>query len=136
MKKIYLKLNTFLNLNISNNVIIKILSVSPQIFGYKEEKIAEVIEIFKSYSYSSADILLILMKFPSVFSKSKHALIEQLEFYKQEGLEYLILKNPRNLIQSVSLTRIRLQFLRDNNISSYQSLYLNSNDFNKRFKTK
>ena len=76
------------------------------------------------------------MKFPSVFSKSKHALIEQLEFYKQEGLEYLILKNPRNLIQGVSLTRIRLQFLRDNNISSYQSLYLNSNDFNKRFKTK
>lgn len=130
-------LNTFnflLSIQIPKIVVLKMLTISPQIFGYNNLKIKETIDIFEYYSYTYSDILVILMEFPSILSKSKSSLTSQLEFYKQENLEYLIIKNPRNLIQSISLTRKRLDYLRDNNISfNYQSLYLNSNDFNKRF---
>lgn len=130
-------LNTFnflLSMQIPKVVVLKMLTISPQIFGYNNLKIKETIDIFKYYSYTYSDILLILIKFPSLLSKSKNSLISQLEFYKQENLEYLIIKNPRNLIQSISLTRKRLEYLKYNNIPfNYQSLYLSNNEFNKRF---
>lgn len=107
--------------------------VTPQIFGYTEEKILGLINLLKSFSYSDLEILKICTNFSSIFSFNLDNIYLKLEFLKNVGLEKVIVATPMILIQNLELTKSRYNFLIEHEVSiasyNYKELYLTDKRF-------
>ena len=108
-------------------------SVTPQIFGYTEEKIMNLLNILRNFLYDESEILKICIKFPSIFSFGEDNICSKIAFLKDIGLEKIIIQNPMILIQNLELAIKRYNYLTKNNVIisdyNYKDLYLTDKRF-------
>ncbi len=125
-------LKTFLNLPLE--IVLQITSISPQIFGAKLENIQSIVKVLNDFNYTKEEVSYLISVFSSILAFSKDTLIKHLDFYQQLNFQKEILNSPHKLIQSVELTKARINFLNENNFPfSFNDLYLNKDRFFQKY---
>ena len=80
-----------------------------------------------SLGYSYKEVIIITKKFPQIYSSSIDDIREKKEFYDFLGIGFIILLEPRRLIQSLNLSYARYMFLLSIGI------HINKDNFRKLF---
>ena len=120
------------------NDTLRIIFIYPQITGLSKDKLYETISLLESYNFSRDEIGYIILNFPSIFSFSVQTLDEKLSYLDSIGLLGVVLIKPNQLIQSVSLTYARYEYLKSIGIlvtmNNWKLLFMGEKDFVRHFK--
>lgn len=78
-----------------------------------------------------------MIALPTLFGLSMENIIQKVDFYRSIGLEFIILTDTKQLMQSVKLSYARCMFLKSFGISitieNYKMLFWGEKKFSKRF---
>ena len=123
-----------LSIGYTKKDIIKMTKKLPQLYSLSKENIQDKIDFLISLGYTKADVIKMTKLLPSLYGISKENIIEKTEYLKSVELEFIILYDPKMLMQSVKLTYARYKFLtEEKNIGiskeSYKKLFISNKQF-------
>lgn len=137
IKKIKEKIITLELIGYTKQEIIKMTKFHPQIYSYKKENILKRINEIISLNFTKEEVLNMTLKLPNLFGLKIETLEEKIKYLRKINLEKVIINDPKHLIQSVDLTYVRYEFLKDKNIEitmdNYRLLFLDEKEFIKRY---
>ena len=135
-KKIKENYEFFINQGYSKTDIINMTKTSPAMYSYSIQNLEDKIEELVKLGYDKENIVKITKASPEIYSYSTSKLQQKLEFYNSIGLHNIIIKRPKNLMQSVELSYARYMFYKENGINIDETNFKKLFDSEQRFKTK
>ena len=109
----------------------------PSLYSYGLENIKQKIDDLISLGYSYNDIIKMTKELPSLYGYSIENIKEKIFFLREIQLGFIILENPKRLMQSISLTFARYMFLKDKGIEitseNYRRLFYDAKHFKKQY---
>lgn len=133
------KFNVFLENGFSKDDFIELSSTSSNVLSISKENLEKKFFIFKELGYSLEEIRKLVIGYPSILAMSiENSFVPKLSFIsKYDGIKREILNNPRKLMQSLSVTYARFNYLNsisfDFNTSGYSVLFTSHSRFEKSF---
>ena len=89
------------------------------------------------YQKRKENVIKITKDLPAIYSSDLKSIKEKISLYDAIGLHDIILINPKNLIQSVSLSYARYKFYLDNginiDISNYKKIFVDQKQFENKY---
>ena len=128
------KMNFLISLGYTKEDVIKMMRLLPSLYSLSKEYIQDKMNFLISLGYTKADVIKMTKLLPSLYGISKENIIEKTEYLKSVELEFIILYDPKMLMQSVKLTYARYKFLtEEKNIGiskeSYKKLFISNKQF-------
>ena len=94
-------------------------------------------EYLISLGYSKEDVLKMTRFLPSLYGLSIENIKKKIIFYKQNNLDFIVVDDTKNLMQSIDLTYARFMFFKEKNIEisqdNYSRLFYNAKQFEKQY---
>ena len=137
-KKIHENFNYLISLGYTRADVIKMTKLLPSLYSYSKETIEEKISFLISLGYTMIDIIKMTKQFPALYSLSKENIKDKIKYLRDIGLENIVINDTRQLMQSVSLTYARYEFLtKEKEIlideSNYRKLFCGETNFKKQY---
>lgn len=131
------RINYFLSLGYSRQNIISMTISYPELFYLSRENIEKKLNYFKSLGYNDTDILNMTIKLPTLYGLLIETIDDKINFYKDNNLDFIILDDTKQLMQSVRLSYARLMFFKKNNMDineiNYRMLFMGKKRFENKF---
>ena len=131
------RFNYLLSLGYQKEEVLYITKNCPDIYAYSDETLNEKIENIKSFGYTMESIIKMTKNFPMLYASSVENIKEKLEFYQSIRLTDFILKDTKNLMQSIDLSYARWEFFKYKKISidneNYRLLFRDQGYFKRVF---
>lgn len=135
IENIKLKIKRLIDLGYTYNEVLQMCKEFPPLLGLNIDKIKTRIKDLIELGFNKEEVHNISKNFAVIFGLSLENIQEKIDFYEEKGLHELIVKNPKRLIQSITLTYARYQFLSEKNIvigiNNSQRLFKNEREFSK-----
>ena len=115
---------------------VKIITLKlPSIFGNSIEYIKQKLEDIMSLGYTQEEVKKMTLELPTLFSLSFENIPKKINFYKEIGLDFIVINDTKYLMQSVELSYARYNYVKNNNIQmkSYGYLFYNEKTFKNQF---
>lgn len=108
----------------------------PCIFSYSLDLLEEKFTVLSKY-FSLENIKRVTCDYPAIFGSLISSIDEKLKFVFDNNLNSFIINNPKDLMQSIDLTKERMKVLERNNMpineDNIKLLYMDRRRFNSRF---
>ena len=131
------KIDDLISLGYSCEDVIKMTKTLPTLFGLSIENIKQKIEDLISLGYSKNDVIKMTKTLPTLFGLSIENIKQKIEFYKEINLEFIMVCDTKNLMQSIDLTYARYVFFKDKGIeinkNNYKKLFFDAKRFKKQY---
>ena len=131
------KIEDLMSLGYSKEDTLKMTRLLPSLYSISIENIKQKIENLTSLGYSKEDILKMTKKFPSLYGLSMENIKKKIIFYKQNALDFIIVDDTKNLMQSIDLTYAKFMFFKEKNIEiskdNYKKLFYSTKKFEKQY---
>lgn len=106
----------------------------PVIFGLSIPKMDEKLECFYEMGFTLDEVITIVRGNPGIMGYRVESLRDKLDFILNAEFRETLIKKPMILIQSISLSKARIAFLKSRSIEAREDLIFKGNhEFNKRF---
>ena len=129
------KINDLIELGYTNIEVKNMLKIMPSLFSLTIDNIKQKIYDVINLGYTKEEVIDMTVEFPQALTLSIENLKPKIEFFNSIGLHDLIIVSPIRLIQSISLSYARYNFLNDNgievNMENYRILFLGKSAFEK-----
>ena len=128
------KIDFLISLGYAKKDVIKMTRQFPALYGISKESIQDKMNFFISLGYTKADVIKITELLPTLYGLSKENIRDKIEFLKLIELDFIILYDPKKLMQSTKSTYARYKFLtEEKNIDiskeNYRKLFINNKQF-------
>ncbi|MGM9881270.1 MAG: hypothetical protein ACI31S_00275 [Bacilli bacterium] len=131
------KIDDLKKLGYTYDEIIAMTKLLPQLYSFSINCIKEKIRNLKKLGYDEETVLFLTKELPAIYSMSIENITDKINLLRDINLEFVILSEPKQLIQSSKLTYARFAFFRDKNITinedNYKRLFYDSKAFKKSF---
>lgn len=131
------KIEDLIGLGYTKEEVLKITQQLPSIYSYSIENIKQKMEELIELGYTKEEVLYITIEMPSIYGCNMENLKKKIEYFKEIGLGEMIIKTPKNLMQSLDLTYARYEYLKTKEIEKWEQyhnrLFYNSKLFKKRY---
>ena len=117
--------------------VISMISVFPELFSTSLDNMKQKINDLINLGYSYEQVMMITKKFPQIYSLSIENIREKKEFYDMLGIGFVILLEPKRLIQSMDLSYARYMFYLSIGIhinkDNWRKLFIDQKQFMKSY---
>lgn len=118
--------------------VIHMTRTFPGMFSLDVENIKQKNKDLENLGYSLNEVKKITVTFPQVYSLSVDNLTPKIEFYDSIELHNMVVKDPRNLMQSVNVSYARYNFLKEKGIKitmvNYKKIFVAHKQFEAQYK--
>jgi DNA-binding transcriptional regulator YhcF (GntR family) len=132
------KINYLVSIGFTKEEAIKLYSYQKTMFTIKLESIKDKIEVLKACKYTLENIRDIISKYPGITTLNGDSIKDKITFYDSLGLHNIIVREPKNLMQSLHLSKARNNYFIANGISinesNYKRLFMGEKSFTGQFK--
>ena len=129
--------NFFITFGYNHKDILKMTKLLPTLYGYSIENIKQKMDDLISLGYSREDVIKMTKLLPALYSYSIENIKQKIEFYKEINLEFIMVCDTKNLMQSIDLTYARYVFFKDKGIeineNNYKKLFFDAKRFKKQY---
>ena len=126
-----------LKLGYTKEDALKMTRLFSSLYGLSIENIKKKIDDLMLLGYSKEDTLKMTRLFPSLYGLSIENIKKKIIFYKQNNLDFIVVDDTKNLMQSIDLTYARFMFFKEKNIEisqdNYSRLFYNAKQFEKQY---
>lgn len=110
----------------------------PVIYGYSIENMKQKLEDMINLGYTKDQVIEMTLSFPAIYSCNIENIKRKILYLRKIGLGDVIIKNPKQLMQSVDLTYARYEYLtKKKNIKitykNYAQLFKSAKSFEKNY---
>lgn len=137
MENMKQKINDIISLSYSKEEVVKITKLLPTIYGLSIENIKQKINDIMSLGYSREEAMKMTIYLPTIYGLSIKNIKQKIEFYDSIDMHQLAVVDPKQLMQSVTLSYARYQFYLSRGINvdmdCYQKLFMSNNKFIKKY---
>lgn len=129
----------FENYGYTKKTVISMIKKHPQILNYSQERIKQRILDITQLIGDEKTVLDIIEINPSLFGNDLDTIIDKKIFYDSIGLVDFFIKSPKDLIQGISKTYARYQYLKSIGIdifatkNGYNILFIGEKKFQKKY---
>ena len=131
------KMDDLIFLGYSHDDVIKMIKIFSSLCSYGVENIKQKIDDLISLGYSYDDVIKMTKQLPALFGYSIENVKQKIFFLREINLDFIILENPKRLMQSVNLTYARYMFLKEKGIEinkeNYRRLFYDAKHFKKQY---
>ena len=131
------RINLLIELGFTKEEAIKLYSHQRTMFSMSPEAIKDKIITIKECDYQDENVKDIIKRYPGIVTLSSESIKEKLSFYSSLGLHNIIVREPKHLMQSLTLSKARSSFLEARglkvNESNYRRLFMGEKVFVKQF---
>ena len=131
------KIKDIQNLGYTKEEVIKMTKTQPMICGLNIETIYQKFKDIEDLGYTKEEVLKITKTFPTIYSLSSETIKQKIEFYDSIDMHEIAVVDPKQLMQSVSLSYARYKFYEEKNITitmdNYKKLFLDQKSFEKQY---
>ena len=122
------------SIGLSGSQIIKVVRLSPSILGYSDTSILDKINNLLNLGLTKEQIINIIDRFPNSLELSTKNMEDKINLYSEVNVLEYVLRRPECFIQSITLSKARIEFLNELNlIINQNNLFLKKKNFLKRF---
>ena len=126
-----------INLGYSKEDVLQMTKYFSCLYGYSIYNIRQKIGDMISLGYSKDDVLKMSKSLPSLYSLSIENIKQKIDFYDSIGLNNLIIKDSRLLMQSTVLSYARYEFYLSKGIiidmNNYKKLFISNKQFEQSY---
>ena len=116
---------------------IKMIVVFPKLYTYSLENIEEKISELFSLGFTKEEILNITKELPALYGLNIETIKEKIDFYDSINLRQILIEDPKNLMQSVELSKARYYFYQEIGLEideiNYRKLFIAQKRFEKKY---
>ena len=131
------KIGDLMSLGYSKEDVLKMTKLLPSLYNLSIENIKKKIEDLILLGYTKEDVLKMTKLLPSLYGLSIENIKKKIIFYKQNNLDFIVVDDTKNLMQSIDLTYARFMFFKEKNIEiskdNYSRLFYNAKQFEKQY---
>ena len=131
------RINLLSELGFTKEEAIRLYSHQRTLFSMSPDKIKDKIKTIKECDYQDDNVKDIVKRYPGIVTLSSESIKEKLSFYSSLGLHSILVKEPKHLMQSLTLSKARNSFLEAKglkvNESNYRRLFMGEKVFVKQF---
>ncbi len=131
------RINTLISLGFTKEEAIKLYSYQKTLFTSKPESIKDKIKTLRECRYTLENVKSIIGKYPGVTSLNSDSIKDKISFYDSLGLHNILVREPKHLMQSLTLSKARNSYFIVNgmpiNESNYRRLFMGEKVFVKQF---
>ena len=131
------RINTLIDLGFTKEESIRLYSYQKTLFTTKPETIKDKIKVLRECKYSLDNVQSIVSKYPGVTGLNSDSIKDKITFYDSLGLHNIIVREPKHLMQSLTLSKARSRYFEENgmaiNESNYRRLFMGEKVFAKQF---
>lgn len=131
------KIEDLIGFGFTRAEVIHITKQLPQIFGLSIENMEQKMTAIMKLGYTKEETLKMFVQLPMLYSLDVNTTIKKIEYLKKIGLSEIILKDTKQLMQSLELTHARYEFLKQKNViidnKNYRKLFCYSKRFEKQY---
>ena len=131
------KIEDLILLGYTKEDVLKMTRLLPSLYSISIENIKQKIENLISLGYSKEDALKMTKLLPTLYGLSIENIKKKIIFYKQNNLDFIVVDDTKNLMQSIDLTYARFMFFKEKNIEisqdNYSRLFYNAKQFEKQY---
>lgn len=110
----------------------------PIIFSLDIENIKQKNKDLEKLGYTPDEVKKITITFPQIYSFSINNIMLKIEFYDSIELHNMVVKDPKNLMQSVNVSYARYKFLERKGINvtmvNYKKIFIDNKKFEAQYK--
>ena len=125
-------------LGYNEDEVLSMTRMFPVIFSLDVENIKQKNKDLENLGYTPDEVKKITVTFPQVYSLSVDNLTPKIEFYDSIELHRMVVKDPRNLMQSVNVSYARHKFLQEKGINitmaNYKKIFVAHKQFEDQYK--
>ena len=131
------RINTLIGLGFTKEEAIKLYSYQKTMFTMKPDSIQDKVNTLRECKYTLENVKSIIGKYPGVTSLNSDSIKDKITFYDSLGLHNIIVREPKHLMQSLTLSKARSRYFEENgmaiNDSNYRRLFMGEKVFVKQF---
>jgi len=131
------RINTLVNLGFTKEEAIKLYSYQKTLFTMRPESIQDKIKTLRECKYTFESVKSIIGKYPGVTSLNSDSIRDKISFYDSLGLHNILVREPKHLMQSLTLSKARNRYFEVNGMpideSNYRRLFMGEKVFVKQF---
>lgn len=131
------KINNFVSMGYEKQEVIEMIKKNPKLLSYSEKRLKDDFNSVINLDIEKDKVLYIFKQLSSLFGSDIEKTKGKILFFREMGLENIVLEKPRNLIQSIELTYARYNYLKDigEDITTqdYNKLFIDGKYFKRKF---
>ena len=124
-----------------NNEDIENILTCNSLKDFKEDTllihIKDIYNLLISLGYSRADVIKMTKSLPSLYSLSIENIKQKITFLREIQLDFIVIEDTKQLMQSIDLTYARYMFFKDKGIevtrNNYRRLFYGAKTFEKQY---
>ncbi len=126
-----------IDIGFSEEQVRKILVESPTTFGCTTQTVIDKIDGIVNLGYTKEEVMNVVTIYPTILTKSTGKIKDLVEFYDSIGMHELLLKEPKQFMQSVEVSYARYMFFKERgitiNMDHYRNLFRSHVEFEERY---
>ena len=131
------KIEEIMSLGFTYDEVIAMFSTLKTMFTSTKEQIKNKMDFIESLGYSKEQVIKLIKNLPSIISASDDNIRDKVIYYDSIGLHNLVVFDPKQLIQSLNLSKARNNFYYAQGINitvdNYRKLFIGEKSFVKRY---
>lgn len=131
------KIKKFIQLGYKRSDALNITKKTPTLFCLAIENIEKKFKDLESLGFTKEEVIEMTLTLPALFELSINNIREKTEYYNFIGLKEMVIKDARQLMQSLELSYARYEFLKEKgiviNLDNYRKLFEAQNPFEKKY---
>lgn len=131
------RINDIMNLGYTKEEVISLSMMYPLIFILSLDNIKQKIVDLIDLGYTKEEVLKMTLKFPNIYDLTINNLKEKIEYYESINIKNITIINPKALMQSLSLTKARYSFYKENgtfiDMNNYKMIFIDNNKFENKY---
>ena len=124
-----------------NNEDIENILTCNSLKDFKEDtfliNIKDIYNLLISLGYSRADVIKMTKSLPSLYSLSIDNIKQKITFLREIQLDFIVIEDTKQLMQSIDLTYVRYMFFKEKGIEvtrdNYRRLFYSAKRFEKQY---